>query len=1055
MTVVTNPYVGLRPFESNESLYFFGRQEQIVELLERLHRHQFVAVVGSSGSGKSSLIKAGLVPRLKAGHLVEDRHHWITQVMKPGQNPLYNLTKAIEESITSFNGKASAEKIKKEITETGEDAILSHLRPLLEAGDTNYFLLVDQFEELFRFATERVGREKNGTETVVEKNNEAIDFVNLLLALSHQKDWPIYVVITMRSDYIGDCVQFYGLPEVLNQSQYLVPRLNRSQRKRAIEGPAKLVGEIINPSLTAKLLNDVESEKDELPLLQHALMRIWDYEKSIDQNGQLDLHDYEEVGGLKNALSNHADEVIIGMAEEDLKLIKKIFQALTMTDENGREIRRPVKLSELMSTTGSGGEKILEMVDLFIQENRSFLVKSEIENSEDDLLIDISHESLIRQWTTLKKWVDEEHRSAETYLNLVKAARLHQEKKRGVLSELEIQEVTRWLEYSKPHQEWANRYDRDYYGLALQCFDKSKEWWKEEQEKLRRAEQDRIENARRKRRIRIISWFAGITGALAVVLVFLVVFARTQSAEAEKQRDYAQYAREDALAQRDGAEMARLQADSATMVAREQEAFAGQQRDRADLSRAEAEIQRNVADFARTEAERQQVIAEQQRQQAEAQKRLAVKAEQRADARRMEALILRNLSTSRAMAVKSEEVQDDALQVLLAKQAYYSHTNNSGDILDPDIYDALYYSLKTLKGHAFNILKGHQDAIRSILFTGDNALYTASSDRHILRFELEETVGDMNTQDLHSVEGIYSSMDIHPNGQGLICGTSNGSIFVYDKPQAERKTFNNGHKGAVISVKSINDNRVVSLGIDNRILIWDLNQGPEEMPMVLSDGSLINLPSSSIYLEEYEKFNNLGISPGKKYLAICSSKGNIFLADLREMLFIKKLAIPDSPLWSVAFSPDGKWLVAGDVNGLVNRWIIEEIENPILQMPPLIGHSTRVNEIRFSPDGKLLATASFDRTVRVWNWSNLRNLPIILKDHDTWVITLAFSNDSQKIVTGCRDGALKVWDMRAATMFQKMKDEPIAQGLLTDDQWKTYVGDIELYDDTFKLLYKP
>ena len=227
-------------------------------------------------------------------------------------------------------------------------------------------------------------------------------------------------------------------------------------------------------------------------------------------------------------------------------------------------------------------------------------------------------------------------------------------------------------------------------------------------------------------------------------------------------------------------------------------------------------------------------------------------------------------------------------------------------------------------------------------------------------------------------------------------------------------------------------------------------------PQVLSDASEIKLPNTSAYLEENEKFNNLGVSWDKKYLAICSSKGNIYLADLEQMLFLKKITLPDSHFWSVAFSPDGQWLVAGDVSGQVSRWIINDIANPVLQSPPLIGHSTRVNEIRFSPDGKLLATASFDRTVRVWNWEKQKNLPIILKDHDTWVVTFAFSKDSKKIVTGCKDGVLKVWDTRIGTMFDKIKDEQMALGLLTDDQWTTYVGDVELYDDTFvELLNRP
>src|SRR5258705_8095421 len=213
----TNPFVGLRAFESDESLLFFGRQEQTVELLQRLHQYHFVAIIGNSGCGKSSIIRAGLIPRLKAGYLVEGQDRWLIAAMKPGQDPLCNLAEAL---LTELNPQADEGAIKDLLTrikEEGADALLELLKPIWEKDSTNFFLLVDQFEELFRFSMNHKDS---------ERKDEAIDFVNIMLALSRQVDLPIYIVMTMRSDFIGDCVQFYGLPESMNQSQYLVPWLN-------------------------------------------------------------------------------------------------------------------------------------------------------------------------------------------------------------------------------------------------------------------------------------------------------------------------------------------------------------------------------------------------------------------------------------------------------------------------------------------------------------------------------------------------------------------------------------------------------------------------------------------------------------------------------------------------------------------------------------------------------------------------------------------------------------------------------------------------------------
>src|SRR3954465_9434271 len=145
-----NPFVGLRPFESDEGLLFFGRQEQTIELLQRLHQYHFVAVIGNSGSGKSSLIRAGLIPRLKAGYLIDDRLHWMITIMKPGSSPLYNLLNALLQQLNLANDKKSLANSVKKIQGEGVDAILNILKPLWEDHNTNFFLLVDQFEELFR-----------------------------------------------------------------------------------------------------------------------------------------------------------------------------------------------------------------------------------------------------------------------------------------------------------------------------------------------------------------------------------------------------------------------------------------------------------------------------------------------------------------------------------------------------------------------------------------------------------------------------------------------------------------------------------------------------------------------------------------------------------------------------------------------------------------------------------------------------------------------------------------------------------------------------------------
>ncbi len=501
---LSNPYVGLRPFDIDESLLFFGRNDQILELLQKLHLHRFVAVVGSSGCGKSSLLRAGVIPALKAGYLIQNSDNWCISIMRPGQSPLYNLVEAILEQLDPDFELENIPSIITRIREEGSAAFTNLLLRYQKDSNQNFFVLVDQFEELFRFAMDQGN---------TAKKDEAIDFVHILLDLTEQTVIPLYVVITMRSDFLGDCTQFSGLPEIMNHSLFLVPRLNRMQLKMAITGPAKLYGGVLNPALTSHLLNVVGKVKDELPLLQHALMRIWDHEKNLDKSGEMDMDDFQGIGGIEKALSKHADEALAGMDQEELAMAKTIFQALTTTDEHGRRTRRPVLLSDLEALTGATKEKLLEIIHRFIDGKRSFLIVNNIANTEDKV-IDISHESLIRQWEQLNQWMDEESDSASNYLRLLEAAALHGQNKKDFLTGSELQIALNWQQKFNPVAVWANRY-KPGFEAAMAYLEESRKQWIEN-ERLEKERQEKEIASRKKLRSLVIGM---------VVLVVVVGFA--------------------------------------------------------------------------------------------------------------------------------------------------------------------------------------------------------------------------------------------------------------------------------------------------------------------------------------------------------------------------------------------------------------------------------------------------------------------------------------------------------------------------------------------------
>lgn len=293
MSAEQNPYPGLRPFKFEESYLFFGREGQSEDLLRRLERSHFLAVVGTSGSGKSSLVRAGLLPLLSSGFMPNTGANWRIAIFRPGNSPIHNLAQALvepeqlETAPPAKGNKASAE-LNTGITETilrrSAVGLLDYAASALDQR-ANLLVVVDQFEELFRFKKES-GIEKS--------EDEAADFVKLFLEATRDKSAPVYVVITMRSDFLGDCAQFRDLPEAINDGQYLIPRLSRDQLRQVIESPAKVHGARMSPVLVTNLLNAVGDDQDQLPVLQHSLMRTWNkWAERENRNSEITYKDYE------------------------------------------------------------------------------------------------------------------------------------------------------------------------------------------------------------------------------------------------------------------------------------------------------------------------------------------------------------------------------------------------------------------------------------------------------------------------------------------------------------------------------------------------------------------------------------------------------------------------------------------------------------------------------------------------------------------------------------------------------------------------------------------
>ena len=243
------------------------------------------------------------------------------------------------------------------------------------------------------------------------------------LEATQQRELPIYVVLTMRSDFIGDCARYRGLPEAVTNALYLIPRMTRDQRRAAIVEPVRVGGGSIAPRLVVRLLNDVGDDPDQLPILQHALMRTWDYWQAHGGSERpIDIDDYLAIGGMADALSQHADEAYDGLPDDRHRAIaKRVFQALSEKGLDNREARRPTTVGKLAQLVDVPIADIIRVVEDFRAPGRSFPMPAQ--GVLDRLsVIDISHESLIRGWRRMRQWVEEEAESAREYRRLAETS---------------------------------------------------------------------------------------------------------------------------------------------------------------------------------------------------------------------------------------------------------------------------------------------------------------------------------------------------------------------------------------------------------------------------------------------------------------------------------------------------------------------------------------------------------------------------------------------------------------------------------------------------------
>ncbi len=475
------PYPGLRPFTHSDAPFFWGREKQTEVILRQLVQSRFVALIGPSGCGKTSLLLAGMAASLKAGQYAAPDTAWWISLMRPGEHPIPSLAEALQQSVLEeHEGKPGAEQA------VLNQMVLSHLRhapsglvKVLQEGpfpeNIRVLLVVDQFEDIFRFENHKSREEMKA-------------FVALLIESVRQSEFPIYVVLAVRSKYLQRCIEFRDLPETMSGNQVLVPLLTPGQIRKTIIEPARQCHGTVDTDVVNTFLHEMEARPARLPLLQHCLRRTWlrAYSRAQDirqtqpiftpsyqsPRVRVTLDDYTSVGGLKHALSNHADETFQMLDEDQQQIARHLFCRFADRRSEKRSINTLARVREIASIAQATPSAVIEVIEVFRHPEHGFLMPEAGTPLHADSIISVSHESLLQHWRRLAEWIEQEFRSASLYRHLEQSAQLWQQGKASLWRSPELEQTLEWRAREHPTAGWAQRYGHDF-ELAMAFLDAS------------------------------------------------------------------------------------------------------------------------------------------------------------------------------------------------------------------------------------------------------------------------------------------------------------------------------------------------------------------------------------------------------------------------------------------------------------------------------------------------------------------------------------------------------------------------------------------------------